>query len=175
MKNKEIERKLLVDMNSLPNLTLVNYMDITQGYLPGLTRSYVFRLRQVLHMKSDKTIIGEDYYQTIKGSGSMVRDEYEVSLMTQQFQTLWPLCQSITLHKHRFDISHQMTDGDKVHYHLDRYLHELSGFHTIEVEFQNIEDCENYIVPDWFGREVTEVKGYSNYDLAINKRLPDSV
>lgn len=172
MKNKEIERKFIVDINSIPNLNLVNYMDITQGYLSDLSDSYVFRLRQVLHMKSDKTIIGEDYYQTIKGSGTMVRDEYEISLMVQQFKVLWPLCQSITLHKHRFDISHQMPDVDKVHYHLDRYLHELSGFHTIEVEFQNIDECEKFVVPSWFGREVTEIKGYSNYELSINKRLP---
>lgn len=172
MKNKEIERKFLVDVSTMPNITMVNYMDITQGYIPNLSKDYVFRLRHVLHMGSDKMILGEDFYQTIKGQGGVIRDEFEIRLMLQQFYVLWPLCDKLCLHKHRFDLSHQMPDGDKVHYHLDKYLHELAGFYTVEVEFQTMEDCDNFVIPSWFGREVTDVKGYSNYDLAINKRLP---
>lgn len=172
MKNKEIERKFLVDFKSLPNLKLASYQDISQGYLPGENSEYVFRLRQVLHMGSDRVILGEEFYQTIKGSGSLIRDEFEIRLMPQQFHTIWPLCQKICLHKHRYDISHQMEWDSKVHYHLDKYLHELEGFYTVEVEFQNMEDCEEFVVPSWFGKEITGVKGYSNYELAINKKLP---
>lgn len=171
LKNKEIERKFLVDMRSIPNLKLVNYMDITQGYIP-LSGDFVYRLRQVLHMGYDKMILGEEFLQTIKGVGTVIRDEYEIRLMAQQFYTMWPMCQNLTLHKHRFDLSHQMENGDKIHYHLDKYLHELEGFHTVEVEFQNMEDCEKFIVPDWFGKEVTEIKGFSNYHLAITKKVP---
>lgn len=163
MKNKEIERKFLIEADKCPDLGNRTYKDITQGYLNGINDKYIYRLRQVLHYSSNKTMVGEEYFQTIKGSGTKIRDEYEINIMVQQFHVLWPLCQKVFLHKHRYEISE-----NGLIYDLDVYKNELSGLITVEVEFKTEEECDAFVAPDWFGQEVTEDSFYQNYKLAVN-------
>ena len=162
-KNREIERKFLVQEKNLPNLTKMNYMDIVQGYFTDFHSEYIYRLRQVLFKSHEGDMMGEDYYQTIKGTGTKERDEYDKRIWRDTFSAFWPLCRDISLHKNRYE----MKSGDAL-IQLDIYKNGLEGLFTVEVEFQNIEDCDSYIPPEWFGEEVTEDVRYSNLQLAVN-------
>lgn len=163
MKNFEIERKFIVDKDNLPFLSNQNYMDIVQGYIQNIGGDYIYRLRQILHMSFDKSNIGEQYFQTIKGKGMKIREEYEIELLKPQFYNLWPLCKNISIHKHRYKIFiDKNLDG-----FLDIYANNLKGLITIEVEFENEIDCDNFIPPIWFGKEITQNKEYSNFNLSL--------
>lgn len=168
MKNKEIERKFFVSPEALPNINFLSYMDITQGYLAEMSNAYIYRLRQVLHYTHNQVMLGEEYFQTIKGWGSMIRAEFEINILVQQFHILWPLCKDITIHKHRYDITKIIRGDATYHIYLDKYLHELSGFYVIEVEFNTIEECDEFTPLSWFGIELTEDNRFTNYQLAVH-------
>jgi len=54
---------------------------------------------------------------------------------------------------------------------LDLYHGALAGLVTAEVEFQDADQCQRFVAPDWFGREVTKDKRYKNRSLVV-KGLP---
>jgi len=165
MKNKEIERKFLVDINDVPfDLSTLPYGDITQGYITSIDNTFSFRVRQTLNMSAEKVLIDKQHTQTIKSKESKVRDEYEIELNQEQFSTLWKLCMYNSVHKYRYELPY---------YHhtleLDVYKNEVEGLYTVEVEFDNLKECDMFEPPDWFGEEVTELKEYKNVNIALNK------
>lgn len=161
MRNKEIERRFWVDIDKIPNLSKHDYLDISQGYANGLG-DYQFRLRQIINMTPIGPPIGEQYTQTIKSYGNLVRDEFEISLLKPQFSELWPLCSENILHKCRYTL--KMNDSYKIE--LDIFKNNLSGLVLAEVEFSTIEEAEKYIPEEWFGYEVTNDSFFKNYNLA---------
>ena len=50
---------------------------------------------------------------------------------------------------------------------VDKYLEDLEGLLVVEVEFNSLEDANNFEVPNWFGKEITEDLRYKNDNLAI--------
>ena len=56
-------------------------------------------------------------------------------------------------------------------YELDIYHDNLDGLMVVEVEFANEELANNFVKPNWFGREVTDNKDYKNASLA-KKGMP---
>lgn len=166
MKNTEIERKFLVSKENLPDLSKMGYMDLSQGYIQDTgCNSYVYRLRHILHMSSDGYSLGEQYFQTIKGLGLKVREEYEIELLKYQYHKLWPLCKNISIHKYRYEIK---LEGFGHEAYLDIYKNDIEGLITVEVEFNNELECDNFFPPSWFGREVTHEKEYTNFYLSLN-------
>lgn len=165
MRNFEIERKFLVDETKLPDLSKINYMDIIQGYIYHINENFVFRLRQVLHMGYEGNLLGEDFYQTIKGSGLKVRKEHEAKIWKNTFSTFWPLCENIQIHKLRYILPTKANDHV---IHLDIYKNDLKGLITAEVEFKSETDCDEYEPEDWFLTEVTHDPRYANVNLALN-------
>lgn len=171
MKNKEIERKFLIDIDKIPfDLSKMDYRDITQGYVTAMGGDeFTYRLRHVLYRSHlDGDLLGEEFSQTIKGKGSKIRDEYEIKLWKNQFSKLWRLCDEVVVHKFRYELPTK--EGQNRRY-LDVYKNSLRGLYTIEVEFESEEACDNYIPPEWFGEEVTENVNYCNFVLA-SKGLP---
>ena len=55
---------------------------------------------------------------------------------------------------------------------VDLFEGDLAGLCLVEVEFASEDDANAFEAPDWFGRDVTAIKGWSNADLARNGR-PD--
>ena len=51
---------------------------------------------------------------------------------------------------------------------VDIYEGELEGLMTTEVEFPSLEEAENFVAPDWFGKDVSEEKAYKNTSLSLN-------
>jgi len=167
---KEIERKFLVDEKNLPDLKNRDYHDITQGYMQNLGGQYIYRLRQVLFATADGMILGDRYYQTIKGKGTKEREEYETPLFKPQFDVFWRLCEHMSVHKNRYILTeHDVKPDDiKKEVFLDVYKNGLNGMYTVEVEFESLEDCDAYVPEPWFGLEVTEDSRYSNFRMCLD-------
>lgn len=145
----EIERKYLV--RQLPQLECYEKKEIAQGYL---CINPVVRIR-----KSN-----EDYYLTYKGSGLMVREEYNLPLTKEAYEHLYPKADGIVIEKTRYLVP---LDGGLTA-ELDVFEGELNGLVLVEVEFETVEDAENFCPPDWFGEDVTNSSVYHNSNLSRN-------
>ena len=167
MKNQEIERKFLVNIEDVPyDLESMDYGDIIQGYITSIDHTFSFRVRQTLTMNDENGKIGEKYTQTIKSKDNKVRDEYEIVLEKEQFSTLWKLCLKDSVHKIRYELPY-----DEHTIELDVYKNEVEGLFTVEVEFDNLKECDMFEPPKWFGEEVTELSEYKNVNIALNKGI----
>jgi len=170
MKNKEIERKFLIEPEKIPfDLEKLDYCDMVQGYVTSVDKELTFRLRHVLYKNTEGVPTGEKWFQTLKGKGSKIRDEYEIELSKEQFSTMWKMCERLSLHKFRYEIKQNFGT-----IHLDRYKNGLKGLWTLEVEFDTLQNCDDFVPLDWFGEEVTENMDYTNLSMAING-LPEKI
>ena len=148
---QEVERKWLV--TKLPDLTGLKGKEVVQGYIAVTADGTEVRVRQK----------GDEYFQTIKSDGGLVRGEIEIELTKAQYDDLWPATAGRRLEKTRYEIE---LDGAKIE--LDVYKGDLTGLVVAEVEFPSVRESETFSQPAWFGREVTEDKRYKNKNLALN-------
>lgn len=144
----EIERKYLI--HELPeNLTDYPFKQIEQGYL---CTSPVVRIR-----RSD-----DKYILTYKGSGLMMREEYNLPLTKEGYEHLKPKADGILITKKRYLIP--LTD--KLTIELDIFENELAPLMLAEVEFETMEDADRFVPPEWFGEDVTFSTDYHNSTLS---------
>src|SRR5438552_2485651 len=148
--NREIERKFLI--KRLPsNLKRARNFKIAQGYLVTEPDDRHVRLRKA----------GRNASLTFKLVRGPVRDEREIKLTPKQFAALWPGTVGRRLQKTRYEIPWKNFVIE-----IDVYGGKNKGLVVAEVEFPNRSACRRFKPPDWFGREVTGVKRYSNIRLA---------
>lgn len=50
---------------------------------------------------------------------------------------------------------------------IDLYADRLDGYVRVEVEFETDEEMNNFIAPDWFGSEITEINHEIHEDLGL--------
>lgn len=144
----EIERKYLIQ--KLPDhYKSYPCKDIEQGYL---STDPVVRIRKS----------GEDYILTYKGSGLMIREEYNLPLTKEAYEHLRPKADGIIIHKTRYLIPYQ----DKYTIELDVFLDSLAPLMLAEVEFETKEEAQRFSAPDWFGEDVTFSGKYHNSALS---------
>lgn len=144
----EIERKFLV--KTLPeNLESYEQKRISQGYL---CTNPVMRIRRS----------NDEYFFTYKGRGKMVREEYEFPLSAEAFEHMLPKIDGILIDKIRYLIP--LSDGHTAE--LDIFQGVLAPLRLVEVEFTSVEEAENFVVPEWFGDDVTNSKDYHNSNLS---------
>ena len=143
----EIERKFLLDRDC--NFDNYNYLVINQSYI-GFRP--VSRIRKV----DDK------YYYNQKGEGTLVREESEKEITEDTYNKLIDYKIGRTIVKHRYKIP-----VGKYVAEVDNYLDDLEGLLVVEVEFKSLEDANNFEVPSWFGKEITDDLRYKNDNLAI--------
>jgi CYTH domain-containing protein len=151
-KHIEIERKFLV--KAMPDLSHAQKTYLNQGYITHLNDSVEVRLRQR----------DEQYFLTVKSGSGMVRNEYEILIDQQQFETLWPETEGRRIEKHRW--TGQLNEHT---FELDIFMGDLESLVLVEVEFSSAEQADNFTPTDWFGREVTADKQYKNKSLAMNQ------
>ncbi|MFQ3264291.1 MAG: adenylate cyclase [Colwellia sp.] len=156
---KEIERKFLVAQ--LPNLSDAQQATINQGYITHSDDSVEVRLRQK----------NSDYYLTVKQGLGLIRTEVETVITHEQFSTLWPLTIAARVEKVRW--TGKVTNS--LFYELDVFSGRLQSLHLVEVEFPSVESAKKFIVPAWFGKEVTEDKRFKNKSLAMNEIVIDEL
>ena len=148
----EIERKFLVE--KIPDLTNVKAIYIEQGYL---SFSPEVRIR-----KKDKK-----FYMTVKSDGDIAREEYEVEISQNTYEELSSQVKGLVLKKRRYEIPLNKVDVAE----LDIYEN-FEDLKLVEVEFIDIDSANNFVVPCWFGNEVTRDKEFRNKNLAkILRRL----
>jgi adenylate cyclase len=147
---QEIERKFLVEALP-PDLERYPCTAIEQGYVTYSEDGVEVRLRHK----------GDQYYETVKHGGALVRMELEIELTEGQFEALWPTTEGKRLQKIRYKIPYE----DRV-IELDVYRVTLEGLITADVEFDSIEQSQAFIPPDWLGTEITGHPKYRNRFLA---------
>ncbi|HSV62051.1 MAG TPA: CYTH domain-containing protein [Chthoniobacterales bacterium] len=148
--SREIERKFLI--KGLPVEILgARHFRISQGYLANQPGGRHVRLRK----KGKVTSL------TFKVGRGSAREEREIRLSPQQFAILWPATAGRRLRKVRYEIPWK-----KLTIEVDIYRGRNDGLIVAEVEFPSLERCRKFRPPEWFGREITGEKRYSNVRLA---------
>jgi CYTH domain-containing protein len=154
----EIERKWLIEEKNLPENFKANYPGhrINQGYV-NPDDEYLIRVRHnksIRHPEKEK----DTYKLEIKSKGLFVRDEWRYDTTKENFWEIYKKC-SRTISKTRY---YMMVDH--LQYEIDFY--DAHDFITLEIEFDSLEEAENFEVPSWFGEDVTYKPEYKNVNLA---------
>lgn len=143
----EIERKYLI--KELPeNLAQYPCKHIEQGYL---NTDPVVRIRRT----------DDRYTLTYKGSGLMVREEYNLPLNAEAFRHMKEKIDGILITKRRY-----LIPFEKYTIELDIFEDELAPLQLAEVEFETEEDANAFLPPAWFGEDVTLSTKYHNSTLS---------
>lgn len=149
---QEIERKFLVE--SIPDGILdEEFHLIEQGYLAISEDGSEVRIRR----------LDDRYFQTIKSGGGLQRQETEVEISKEIFETLWPLTRGKRIQKFRYLVDHSDHTIE-----VDVYRGSHEGLIIAEVEFSNVEESEKFKPPGWMNEEVTGNREYKNQYLATN-------
>lgn len=164
---QEIERKYTVHAEKLPEeirnspVFGPNIVHITQGYLARDADGTVVRVRNEI----TKRPTGHNVVvcsMTVKGGGTLVRDEVNIQINWKESEALFAMC-STQITKRRFRVS----IGDLV-WEVDEFSEPLGGLWLAEVELKTPDTPVP--LPEWIELEVTESQGYSNYALAKKAR-----
>lgn len=144
----EIERKFVPvrlpdDLESYPH-TLIE-----QGYL---CTDPVVRVRRD----------GDRFYMTYKGSGLMIREEYNLPLTKESYDHLIQKADGTVITKVRYRIP---LDGGLTA-ELDLFKGSLEGVELAEVEFLDEDAANSFTPPDWFGKDVTMDSRYHNSNMS---------
>lgn len=144
----EIERKFLV--KALPkHLNQYSSHTIEQAYL---CTDPVVRIRRM----------DDTYILTYKGSGLMVREEYNLPLTEDGYLHLLKKADGNVLTKKRYLIP--LSGSLKAE--LDIFEGKFDGLTLVEVEFPDEEAARAFCAPEWFGKEVTFSNAYHNSVLS---------
>ncbi len=145
----EIERKFVLD--EIPGTDVLGAGEpLRQGYLAE-EGDVAVRVRI-----TERTSI-----LTVKAGSGLSRTEVETTISKDEAEALWPHTEGRRIEKTR----HRVLHGDRVA-EVDVYAGALSGLCTVEVEFDSEAEAAAFAPPDWFGREVTGVAGWTNAALA---------
>ena len=150
--SREIERKYL--LRAVPaRATAAPVADIEQGYLPG-TR-LIERVRRIRAGCTTR------YYRTVKLGAGIERIQVEEETTREVFDVLWTLTLGKRIRKRRYTVATPGGDWE-IDDFLDRQL--------VLAEIELTRADSRVEIPDWLApvveREVTEEKGFTNYELA---------
>ncbi len=149
---QEIERKFLVNSDAFKK-EASKQTRIVQAYLNS-TPERTVRVR----------IKGEKAFLTIKGKGNTsgtTRFEWEKEISVKDAEQLLPLCEVGIIEKVRYKIPL----GSHV-YEVDEFHGKNNGLTLAEVELND--EHENFLKPNWLGKEVTGDKRYYNSYISKN-------
>lgn len=144
----EIERKFLIK-NYSGNLSELEHHELKQGYI---STKPVIRIR-----KWDNTKI-----LTIKSSGLIMRDEYEIELSEDEFQNLEKKVEGNIINKTRYIIP--INNNLKIE--MDIFHDIFEGLCYGEVEFPDIETAENFKAPDFMYKDISKSGVFQNSSLS---------
>ena len=152
----EIEKKYLVDTSAL-HLEDYPKKELMQGYV---LRDPVIRARRE----------DNNYYLTVKGKGLLAREELNLKLSREAFDTLMKKTDNAIIEKTRYLIPYTYYCDTKmsechVTIELDVFKGKLSGLILAEVEFDSTEDAREFVAPSWFKEDVTSDSRYQNANM----------
>lgn len=148
----EIEKKYQI--KEMPCLDGAMTKEMEQGYL---CTDPVVRIRRsndkyILTCKSFDGMIGE------RRADVRMCQEYEINLPEESYKHLRQKVDGGLISKTRYIIP--LADGHIAE--LDVFHGPLEGLRFVEVEFQDEEDADLFVPPEWFGQNVSGDKRYSN-------------
>ena len=108
----------------------------------------------------------EEYIFCYKGRGRLSREEYNLPLTKEAYETLIGKTEGRVIRKFRYAIPHGPYTVE-----LDIFQGELEGLCYAEVEFSSEEEALSFQPLDWFSEELTGERGYSNAELSFAKEL----
>ena len=147
----EIERKFLI--KQIPEgCTSFPCRQIEQAYL---------NTDPVVRVRRDN----DDYYLTYKGKGLLSREEYNLPLNKEAYEHLIKKADGNIITKKRYEIP----DGNGYTIELDIFEGAFNGTVIAEVEFNTIEEADNYIMPEFFTEDVTNNPEYHNSNMSKKK------
>jgi CYTH domain-containing protein len=156
-KAMEIERKYAI--HKIPeDLSQYKYKKIEQGYL---CHNPTIRIR-----KSN-----DDYILTYKSKAGIEKreegsaicnHEVELPLTRDAYEELVPKTDANLIQKTRYliPLDHGLT------IELDVFEGLLAGFVMAEVEFPDDKAANEFVPPEWFGKDLSSDKRFSNYNLS---------
>lgn len=144
----EIERKFLMDGFPV-GLDLISEVDIEQGYV---SIDPEVRIRKAV----DKHTGREEFRMTIKGDGDLTRNEIETNITSDFYYDTVDF----------LDVN--MIQKDYKKYKLGQWKLEVAcvdpgtdrAFFYGEIEFPTEQDAKDFVVPSYFGREITFNEDY---------------
>ena len=174
----EIERKFLVQVEKLPDLTQLARTTIVQGYLPSQLRIRIedYRLYPTTSSCKSATL-------TLKGPGDVSRTEYNWPIPLKDAAELLSTCKAIRKIRyqaagsdgHLWEIDHFLEpmwvpDGDPkepgVLYQERGELFPLRQYDLWLAEIELTQEDEVFASPSWLGEEVTHDARFKNVNLA---------
>ena len=142
---QEIERKFLVRGDFKSEVTKATR--ITQGYLSSVPERTV-RVR----------IKGDKGYMTVKGIGSdsgASRFEWEKEIPVEDVRELLKICEPGVIDKTRY-----LVPAGRHTFEVDEFYGDNEGLVVAEVELSS--EDEEFVHPEWLGKEVTGDARYYN-------------
>lgn len=105
----------------------------------------------------------DKYYYTYKTTTADPREriELEHEISKTEFDNYWPKTAGKRIEKTRYHVDYA---GYTIE--LDIFEGAQAGNMMAEVEFSTLKEAEEFIPPDWFGKDVTSDKSYGNGDIA---------
>ena len=154
----EIERKFLIDHKKMPrDLTNFKKSETSQGYIYCNPTIRIRNIddKYVLNVKSTNK---DNFNNVIEG---LVRKEFEINIEKTVYDDLLKKCEGLIIYKTRYYIPYE-----KHTIELDIFKNEYNGLIVAEVEFENVEEAERFLIPNWFLKEITNNKKYTNASLS---------
>lgn len=152
----ENERKFLV--KEIPVLDSCFFHMIEQGYVSFTPE---VRIRK----------LDDEFFITCKGDGTQKRTEVETNIDNVAYNIMSLIVQGRMIKKTRYEVP--LYDG--IIAELDIYHGDLEGLYTVETEFKSDEQAESFVIPEWFGEEITEDLRYKNKNLARSEKLDELI
>ncbi|MGN0435239.1 MAG: CYTH domain-containing protein [Wujia sp.] len=155
----EIERKYLLKKIPFQLNDYTSY-SMEQAYI---TTHPVIRVRK----KQERKEIAPKYILTIKSGGMMVRQEYEIELDKEGYESVLKKAEGNIIAKDRYIIPLE----DNLKLELDIFKGSFEGLIMGEVEFPNEEAANKFTPPDYISEEVTFDERFTNSTMS---RMSDS-
>lgn len=162
----EIERKFKI--KKLPEqLDCYPKKEMEQGYLCT---------KPVVRIRKSVSENGTSYILCYKSKLGMVQqkdenanvcEEVELLLTEEAYLHLREKIDGRLIQKTRYIIP--LESGLKIE--LDIFHGELEGLYFAEVEFPSEEEAKRFVLPDWFGADVTFDKRFKNNEMALAKKI----
>ncbi len=153
----EIERKYLI--HKIPgDLSQYQYKKIEQGYL---CHNPTIRIRK----SNDEYILT---YKSKAGlekktkNSAIINHEVELPLTKEAYEELLVKIDANLVQKTRYliPLEHDLTAE------LDIFEGLLNGLIFVEVEFPDEKTANEFVIPEWFAREVSSDQRFTNYSLS---------
>lgn len=154
---KEIERKFLVAR--WPDVEPNDEQQIRQIYTSiSPEDAKEERVRRTTLADGSQT-----YERTVKQGRGMERDEQSVPISAEDFAAASGQGVGRPVEKSSF-----IFVQDNRNFELRQYDGWLAGLEVVEVEFPSQDEATAFVPPDWFGREVTGDRRFSDASIALN-------